>query len=126
MKSTDKDKHILQLRRNIKSTLQDLKTFQKISSDKANIIMSQDLHGKTLSKKNEALLEKFNKVKKSKSTEQQLDILSEILFRNFSIQESTIEILKAYTDEYYDRFKVIDESLSKTLSSLDKVMHTIK
>ena len=105
MSNTDQEKNIKLLRRAIKQSISDLKSFDRVSPQKSAVIISQDSQGKSLSKKNKLLIEKYIERKGTKTADQKLEIVSDILFRNFHIHESTLEILKSYTDEYYERFK---------------------
>ena len=108
------------LRKALKLTAKDLQTFKEIGEKRSAVIFTQDALGKELSAKNMKLLNNFTKNEKKLTADQKLDALSDILFRNFDIQAATIEVLKCYIDEYFDRFNILHKDLSKTLHLLEK------
>ena len=109
----------------IKQTIKELQTFKEIGQDRSSIILSQDAVGKELAKKNKAQFEKYAKSNFQNNPDAKINMLADILFRNFDIQTATIEVLKCYIDEYFDRFKNLDKTLSKTLHLLDKQLKEI-
>ena len=119
--STTSNKKLL--RKAIKLTIKELQTFKEIGQDRSSIILSQDAVGKELAKKNQSQFEKYSKSNFQNNTDSKINMLADILFRNFDIQTATIEVLKCYIDEYFDRFKNLDKTLSKTLVLLDKQLN---
>ena len=108
------------LRKALKLTVKDLQSFKDISHQRSTIIVTHDAMSRELSKKNQEQFDTYKKTNFKNNPDAKINMLSDILFRNFDIQESNLEILKCYTDEYLDRFKKLEKNLSKTLILIDK------
>ena len=48
--------------------------------------------------------------------------MTDIMFTNFEITNANIEMTKAYIDEYYDRFILLEKSLTVILKGLESVV----
>ena len=112
--------HLLLLRKTLKSTVRELKKLREVDLKRHTIIVNQNAVGQELAKENQKLLDDYLLKNFNGKTDEKISILSDILFRNFDIQDATIEVLKCYVDEYFDRFNLIEKNLSKTLILLDK------
>ena len=123
-KHTNSDIELDEIVRTLKKTMQKVKSLKKISVKNSNIISSQDLFSKQLSKKN---AEKLDNLQKNTSIEtgKKLELMADIMFTNFEITNSNMEIMKAYIDEYYDRFLLLEKSLSMILKQLELVANTV-
>ena len=108
------------LRQSIRSTVKDLKSFEQITIEHSNIILTQDAVSKELAKKNKAELDNYLKKNYQSNTSKKVDDLSDIIFRNFDIQTANIEVIKSYIDEYYERFQLLNKSLTKSLTLLER------
>ena len=115
-------KELKMLRKQIHATVKELQTYKEIGIKRSTIILSQDALGKQLEKKNKEKLKTYQKASYEGKLDEKLTAVSDILFRNFDIQAATIEVLKCYIDEYFDRFVQMDQKLSKTLLLLDKYL----
>ncbi|MAH80813.1 MAG: hypothetical protein CMP39_03945 [Rickettsiales bacterium] len=108
------------LRKALKLTIKDLKSFKEVELKRSTIIRSQDVLGNRLTEENKAKLDKYMKNNFNNNLDAKINMLSDILFRNFDIQSATLEVLKCYVDEYFDRFNLLEKNLSITLNLLDK------
>tara|TARA_Y100000814_G_scaffold276435_1_gene236634 strand:- start:120 stop:557 length:438 start_codon:yes stop_codon:yes gene_type:complete len=116
------DPNIKQLQKVISYTLQELQTFKEIGQKRSNIIYDQDDLSKKLATKNTEELAMYKKNSGHQNIDRKITQLEDILFRNFDIHETSIEILKAYIDEYFDRFIKLQKSLSITLKEIEKTL----
>ena len=124
VKQVNSDIELDEIVRTLKKTMQKVKSLKKISVKNSNIISSQDLFSKQLSKKN---AEKLDNLQKNTNIEtgKKLELMADIMFTNFEITNSNMEIMKAYIDEYYDRFLLLEKSLSMILKQLELVANTV-
>ena len=76
-----------------------------------------------LQKKNNIKFERLQKT--HKGIEEKMNLMADIMFANFEITSSNIEMLKSYVDEYYDRFLVIEKSLSVILRNIEGLNEVI-
>jgi len=106
-----------------RKTTSEFKRLKKIDSKFGNVIRSQDLYSKQLGKKNQEKLSQYEALK-FKADDKKTEIGMEIMFRNFEMMNANIEIIKAYVDEYYERFKIIEQSMGQTLTRLEKYLIT--
>ena len=113
---------IKQLQETINYTLQELETFKEIGQKRSNIIYDQDDLSKKLATKNTEELAMYKKNNGHQNIDKKITQLEDILFRNFDIHETSIEILKAYIDEYFDRFIKLQKSLSIALKEIEKTL----
>tara|TARA_Y100000748_G_C15185180_1_gene367207 strand:- start:133 stop:546 length:414 start_codon:yes stop_codon:yes gene_type:complete len=113
---------IKQLQETINYTLQELETFKEIGQKRSNIIYDQDDLSKKLATKNTEELAMYKKNSSHQNIDKKITQLEDILFRNFDIHETSIEILKAYIDEYFDRFIKLQKSLSIALKEIEKTL----
>tara|TARA_B100001173_G_scaffold158866_1_gene137426 strand:- start:266 stop:667 length:402 start_codon:yes stop_codon:yes gene_type:complete len=113
---------IKQLQETINYTLQELETFKEIGQKRSNIIYDQDDLSKKLATKNTEELAMYKKNSGHQNIDKKITQLEDILFRNFDIHETSIEILKAYIDEYFDRFIKLQKSLSIALKEIEKTL----
>tara|TARA_B100000686_G_C16212180_1_gene676007 strand:+ start:49 stop:459 length:411 start_codon:yes stop_codon:yes gene_type:complete len=116
------EKTIKQFRKAIHYTLNELKTFKEIGFKRSDIILTQDTLGKELSKKNQQKLDIYKKKLGHTNIDEKVTQIEEIIFRNFDINESNFEIIRAYIDEYFDRFIKLEKTITVTLLSLEKVV----
>ncbi len=116
------DIDIKQLQETINYTLQELETFKEIGQKRSNIIYDQDDLSKKLATKNTEELAMYKKNSGHQNIDKKITQLEDILFRNFDIHETSIEILKAYIDEYFDRFIKLQKSLSIALKEIEKTL----
>ena len=77
---------------------------------------------KELSKKNQQKLDIYKKKLGHTNIDEKVSQIEEIIFRNFDINESNFEIIRAYIDEYFDRFIKLEKTITVTLLSLEKVV----
>jgi len=105
----------------LQKVLKQIKRFKKIGSQQSSIILSQDLFAKDLAKKNQDKL-KVLVDSPPQSLEEKLELMTDIMFTNFEITNANIEMTKAYIDEYYDRFILLEKSLTVILKGLESVV----
>ena len=105
----------------LQKVLKQIKRFKKIGSQQSSIILSQDLFAKDLAKKNQDKL-KILVDSPPQSLEEKLELMTDIMFTNFEITNANIEMTKAYIDEYYDRFILLEKSLTVILKGLESVV----
>ncbi len=105
----------------LQKDLKQIKRFKKIGSQQSSIILSQDLFAKDLAKKNQDKL-KVLVDSPPQSLEEKLELMTDIMFTNFEITNANIEMTKAYIDEYYDRFILLEKSLTVILKGLESVV----
>ena len=108
---SNKETQIKSILKSLNQTQTVLNSFKKISNKHANIIQSKDVIAKDLSKKNLARMNIF----KDKLTDPTINELFNIMHTNFEIIENNLDIIRAYADEFYDRFKHLEASLSPLL-----------
>ena len=118
------EKQLKLLRQALRLSVKELQSFKEISLKHSNVILNQDISGKELSKKNQEKYDTFKNKKMFKNTDEKLEQSLDIVFRNFDIQNATIEIIKAYVDEYFERFLVLEKHLTRTFSALDKYLES--
>ena len=118
------EKQLKLLRQALRLSVKELQSFREISLKHSNVILNQDISGKELSKKNQEKYDTFKNKKMFKNTDEKLEQSLDIVFRNFDIQNATIEIIKAYVDEYFERFLVLEKHLTRTFSALDKYLES--
>ena len=87
-----------------------------------SFIYDQDDLSKKLATKNTEELAMYKKNSGHQNIDKKITQLEDILFRNFDIHETSIEILKAYIDEYFDRFIKLQKSLSIALKEIEKTL----
>ena len=104
----------------LRKVLSKVQTLKKVGVKNSNIVNSQDLYAKTLAEKNRVKFEELEK-RPPRDLEKKLNLMSDIMFTNFEITNSNIEMLKAYVDEYYDRFLLLEKSLTVILKQLENV-----
>jgi hypothetical protein len=104
-----------------RKTVTDFKRLKKVDSKFGNVVRSQDLYSKQLGKKNQEKLAQYEAIK-FKADEKKTELGMDIVFRNFEMMNANIEMIKAYIDEYYERFKVIEQSMGLTLTRLEKYL----
>ena len=119
------DPNIKELRKVISYTLKELETFKEIGHKRSKVIYAQDALAKEYSKINTEKLSIYQNKPNHKVIDEEINQLADILFRNFDIQETSIEILKAYIDEYFDRFNKLQKSLTITFLTMEKVLSKI-
>lgn len=117
--SLDTKTEIRQLRSSLRKAIEEIQTFKSVSTKNSNIVLSQDLYAKQLGETNAEAMEKFESTNYKGKTDKKLDDALEILFRNFEIFNANHEMIKAYVDEYYDRFLILEKTLKAVLFRLD-------
>ncbi|MBA95423.1 MAG: hypothetical protein CMP21_06800 [Rickettsiales bacterium] len=119
------DPNIKELRKVISYTLKELETFKEIGHKRSEVIYAQDALAKEYSKINTEKISIYQNKTNHKVIDEEINQLADILFRNFDIQETSIEILKAYISEYFDRFNKLQKSLTITFLTMEKVLSKI-
>ena len=104
----------------LKKHLKQIQTFKEIGVKNTNIISSQDAYCKQLAQKNQKALDAYLE-SPPKSMEQRLNDLSTILFTNFEISNANVALVKAYIDEFYERFITLEKSVTGIITHLDKL-----
>lgn len=122
MTTTKTKNSIKELQQVIRDTIKEFQTFKQIGLDRSKVVFSQDAVAKALSKKNKEQLEYYKKKVGHRNVDEKVNQAVDILFRNFDIHETTLEILKAYIDEYFDRFVTLEKLTTKTLLSIENVL----
>ena len=118
-KKDSSGKELKALRVALRKAIENFKTFKAVSAKNSNVVLSQDTYAKQLGETNIQAMKKYEATNYKGKTDQKLEDAVEILFRNFEIFNANHEMIKAYVDEYYDRFLTLEKSLSTVLFRLD-------
>ena len=112
-------KELKALRVALRKAIENIQTFKSVSAKNSNVVLSQDAYAKQLGEVNTEAMKKFESTNFKGQTDKKLDAVAEILFRNFEIFNANHEMIKAYVDEYYDRFLLLEKNLNTVLYRLD-------
>ena len=101
----------------INNLVKALESFDTVSTQNTNIINMNDVMAKELAKKNQQVFQEYQALGVDKMGKK-LTKAVDVMFQNFDIMNANIEILKAYSNEYHQRFDVLRESLTTLITEM--------
>jgi hypothetical protein len=92
-----------------------LKRMKDVDSKRTQEILSKDIHVKSIARATQLKMDTLQNRKSSISKEQVLEETVDIVYDNFDILSGSLDIVKVYVDDLFEKMEAINLTLNKVI-----------
>jgi len=92
-----------------------LKRIKDVDSKRTQEILSKDIHVKSIARATQLKMDTLQNRKSSISKEQVLEETVDIVYDNFDILSGSLDIVKVYVDDLFEKMEAINLTLNKVI-----------